>query len=96
MAAAATVTICATIIGQPAIQPHRLPPKRRGPLVDRSRRSGTAQRVREKHSATVICPRNTIGQVQKKAGPPKAKPNAKSWKTVVRIETNENPAAKEP
>jgi hypothetical protein len=33
------------------------------------------------------------GQVQKKTGPAKEKPNPKSWKTVVRIETNENPAA---
>ena len=40
-------------------------------------------------------PTNTIGQVQKKAGPPKPKPKANSWKTVVRIETNEKPAANE-
>ncbi|CPU01674.1 Uncharacterised protein [Mycobacteroides abscessus] len=36
-----------------------------------------------------------MGQVQKKAGPPKLNPNANSWKIVVRIETNEKPAAKE-
>ena len=40
-------------------------------------------------------PRNTRGQVKKKAGPPKLKPRAKSWKMVVRIDTNENPAANE-
>ena len=35
----------------------------------------------------------TAGQVQKKNGPAKLNPKPNSWKTVVRIETNENPAA---
>jgi hypothetical protein len=34
-----------------------------------------------------------MGQVQKKAGPPKENPRPNSWKIVVRMETNENPAA---
>jgi hypothetical protein len=37
--------------------------------------------------------RNTIGQVKKKAGPPRAKPSGKNANTVVRIETKENPDA---
>jgi hypothetical protein len=45
--------------------------------------------------ATRNWPANTSGQVQKKAGPPNEKPKAKSWNTVVRIETNEKPAAKD-
>src|SRR5882757_11347214 len=49
-----------------------------------------------KQRATRIWPANTIGQVQKKAGPPKPKPKLNNWKTVVRIETNEKPAANEP
>src|ERR1700716_1723690 len=48
-----------------------------------------------KHRATSICPANTSGQVQKNAAPPNENPNANSWKTVVRIETKENPAANE-
>jgi hypothetical protein len=40
-------------------------------------------------------PRNTIGQVQKNAAPPNEYPKPKNWKIVVRMETNENPAAKE-
>src|SRR5689334_4783040 len=48
-----------------------------------------------KFSATMNWPRNTSGQVKKNAGPPKLKPSANSWKIVVRIETNENPAANE-
>ena len=50
----------------------------------------------EKHSATSSCPPKTMGHVQKKDGPPKPKPKLNSWKTVVRIETNEKPAANEP
>ncbi len=38
--------------------------------------------------------RNTIGQVKKNAGPPRAKPSGKKAKTVVRIETKEKPEAK--
>ncbi len=41
------------------------------------------------------CPARTTGQAQKKTGPPKAYPKAKNWKTVVRTEMKENPAAKE-
>src|SRR6478609_1859663 len=37
---------------------------------------------------------NTIGQVQKNAGPPRLKPSGKNAKTVVRIETKEKPDAK--
>jgi hypothetical protein len=37
-----------------------------------------------------------MGQVQKNEGPPKANPNANNWKTVVRMETKEKPAANEP
>lgn len=40
-------------------------------------------------------PANTTTHVQKKAGPPKPKPRPNSWKMVVRMETNEKPAAKE-
>ena len=48
-----------------------------------------------KHSATSIWPANTIGHVQKNDAPPNEKPKKNSWNTVVRIETNENPAANE-
>ncbi|AJW77795.1 hypothetical protein VO01_00230 [Clavibacter michiganensis subsp. insidiosus] len=48
-----------------------------------------------KFRATSSCPTNTIGQAQKNAAPPSPKPRPKSWNTVVRIETKENPAAKE-
>ena len=40
-------------------------------------------------------PRKTAGQVQKKTGPAKLNPKPKSWKTVVRMETKEKPAANE-
>ena len=36
---------------------------------------------------------NTIGQVQKNAGPPRLKPSGKNANTVVRIDTNEKPDA---
>jgi hypothetical protein len=49
----------------------------------------------EKFSATSNWPRKTAGQVQKNAAPPKPNPRKNSWKTVVRIETNEKPAANE-
>ncbi len=48
-----------------------------------------------KHSATISWPPKTAGQVQKKVGPAKENPKPKSWKTVVRIDTKENPAAKD-
>ena len=37
---------------------------------------------------------NTIGQVQKKAGPPSENPSGKNANTVVRMETKEKPDAK--
>jgi hypothetical protein len=46
-----------------------------------------------KHSATSSWPAKTSGQVQKNAAPPRPKPSPNSWKTVVRIDTKENPAA---
>src|SRR6202012_2827052 len=46
-----------------------------------------------KHRATSSWPANTTGHVQKNAAPPKAKPRKNSWKTVVRMETEENRAA---
>jgi hypothetical protein len=57
--------------------------------------SGQLAASSAKTSATHNWPANTSGQVQKNAGPPKEYPSAKSWNTVVRIETKENPAAKE-
>lgn len=48
-----------------------------------------------KHRATANWPMNTAGQVQKNAGPPKLYPRPNNWKIVVRIETNEKPAANE-
>ncbi|MCZ4603011.1 hypothetical protein O3S80_04325 [Streptomyces sp. Lzd4kr] len=40
-------------------------------------------------------PDHTVGQAQKKTGPPNAYPKAKNWKTVVRAEMKEEPAAKD-
>jgi len=48
-----------------------------------------------KQKATISWPAKTIGHVQKNAAPPNENPKKNSWKTVVRIETNEKPAAKE-
>ena len=65
-----------------------------GPLVDRARDRIARGQFREA-GATSSCPTSTAGQVQKKTGPPNAYPKAKNWKTVVRTEMKENPAAKE-
>ena len=90
-----TVTICAMIIVQPANQPNGRR-SRAGATTGRcSPRSDSGRPARRSRAPPCSWPTKTIGQVQKNAAPPKAKPKANSWKTVVRIETKENPAANE-
>ena len=92
IAATATVRIWAMIITQPVNQPNVVPAMRlahwkMAPEIGQLAASWA------KFSATRSWPANTSGHVQKKAAPPNPKPRPKSWKTVVRIDTNENPAA---
>jgi hypothetical protein len=95
IAAVATVTICPTIMTHPVNHPNVAPASRPAHWKIAPEMGHRAARV-EKLSATRSWPANTSGQVQKNAAPPRPNPRKKSWKTVVRIETNENPAAKEP
>ncbi len=94
IAAAATVRICPMIMIQPANQPAVVPARR---LDHWKIAPETGQRAASsaKHSATSSCPAKTSGHAQKNEAPPSPKPSPKSWNTVVRIETNEKPAAKD-
>src|SRR6185437_7850155 len=94
MAAAATVRTCPMIMTQPGNQPNVCPASRDDHWKIAPAIGNRAARV-EKFSATSSWPANTTGHVQKNAAPPKPKPRKKSWNTVVRIDTKENPAAKE-
>jgi hypothetical protein len=94
IAAAATVRIWPMTMTQPVNQPATVPANR----LDHWKiapETGHRAASSAKHSATSNCPRKTSGQAQKNDAPPSANPSPKSWNTVVRIETNENPAAKD-
>src|SRR3954452_21260322 len=95
IAAAATVTTCATSISQPAVQPHNAPPRREAHW-EMQPEIGERGASSEKHSATSSWPTKTSGQVQKNDGPPKPKPKLNSWKTVVRMEAKGDPAGDGP
>src|SRR5258708_34688114 len=94
MGAADTVRICPMIMIQPVNHPNVAPPSRDDHWKIAPEMGNLAARV-EKFSATSNCPKKTTGHVQKNAAPPNPNPRKKSWNTVVRIETKENPAAKE-
>jgi hypothetical protein len=84
-ATAATVTIEPTTMIQPAIHEVKSPAMRLDHWYTEPA-SGYWPASSAKHRATQNCPAKTIGHVHHTAGPPKANPNAKSWKTPVRIE----------
>jgi hypothetical protein len=82
------------IIVQPVNHPKRAPARR---LDHWKIAPEMGQRAAScaKFSATSSWPPKTSGHAQKNAAPPSPKPSPNSWKTVVRIETKEKPAAKE-